>query len=69
MLLMPMPPIEFEVKPDIPAESDEPMLREPNDPVVIVCPQASNPYPAKRINTKVMDLNFMISTPGYLVEI
>jgi hypothetical protein len=32
----------------------------------VACPWASNPYPAKRTNTRAMDVIFMISIPKNL---
>jgi hypothetical protein len=64
--LMPlMPPIEEPVPVKLEPNEEPDLLVEPKLPFepAGICPQDSNPYPAKTINKRAMDLNFMTSTP------
>jgi hypothetical protein len=58
--LMPVLPNEEPMDDVLLEESVEPRVREPNIPDEVVCPQATAEHTAKGMNTKVMDLIFMI---------
>jgi hypothetical protein len=67
LLDMPLKPeLLVPVKPELIEDTEVPVrlleLYE-LDVADLVCPQDSSPYPTKKINAMVIDLNLMISTP------